>query len=486
MTHTASNAVKPGGAPRRGGVLKIWTPEDKAFWEREGEAVAKINLWISVPALFLAFAIWQVWSVVAVGLPALGFRYSTNQLFWLAAAPALSGATLRIFYSFIVPVVGGRRWTAISTASLLIPAVGIGIAVQDNTTSYPTMLTLALLCGLGGGNFSSSMANISFFFPKERKGSALGVNAGLGNLGVSVVQFLSPLVVTAGIFGIFGGDAQTIIKDGNTVRTWTQNAAFIWVPWIALTSLVAWFGMNDIADAKASFATQAVIFGRKHNWLMCLLYLGTFGSFIGYAAGFPLLIKGLFPGVNPLAFAWLGPLVGAVVRPFGGWLADKAGGARVTFWNFVVMMLAVVGVLFFLPKGEAATLALPFGPAQGSFTGFFLMFLVLFLTTGIGNGSTFRMIPVIFLNQALKGVNPADAEAVARATREGNTEGAATLGFTAAMAAYGGFFIPKSYGSSIAATGGPEAAFYVFIAFYLLCIAVTWWHYARKNAPMPC
>jgi NNP family nitrate/nitrite transporter-like MFS transporter len=469
-----------------GRVLSIWTPEDKSFWEREGEAIAKINLWISVPALFLAFAVWQVWSVVAVGLPALGFKYSTNQLFWLAAAPALSGATLRIFYSFIVPLVGGRRWTAISTASLLIPAIGIGFAVQDNTTSYPTMMMLALLCGFGGGNFSSSMANISFFFPKERKGSALGVNAGLGNLGVSVVQFLSPLVVTMGIFGIFGGDAQTIVKNGQTVQVWTQNAAFIWVPWILLASLAAWFGMNDIADAKASFATQATIFRRKHNWLMCLLYLGTFGSFIGYAAGFPLLIKSQFPGINPLAYAWLGPLVGAVVRPFGGWLADKVGGARVTFWNFIVMALAVAGVVYFLPKGEASVLALPWGPPGGSFTGFFLMFLVLFLTTGIGNGSTFRMIPVIFLNEAMQGVDPADAQAVARATKEGNTEGAATLGFTAAMAAYGGFFIPKSYGSSISLTGGPEAALYVFFVFYLLCIAVTWWYYARKSAPMPC
>jgi NNP family nitrate/nitrite transporter-like MFS transporter len=460
----------------RARVLQIWTPEDKFFWEREGEAVAKINLWISVPALFLAFAVWQVWSVVAVGLPALGFKYSTNQLFWLAAAPALSGATLRIFYSFIVPVVGGRRWTAISTASLLIPAIGIGFAVQDNTTTYPTMLMLALLCGFGGGNFSSSMSNISFFFPKERKGSALGVNAGLGNLGVSVVQFLSPLVVTAGVFGIFGGDAQNIIKNGQTVQVWTQNAAFIWVPWILLAALAAWFGMNDIADAKASFATQATIFRRKHNWLMCLLYLGTFGSFIGYAAGFPLLIKNQFPSVNPLAYAWLGPLVGALVRPFGGWLSDKLGGAKVTFWNFVVMALAVVGVLYFLPSGASG----------GSFTGFFLMFLVLFFTTGIGNGSTFRMIPVIFMNEALARVNQSDPQAKTAAIKEGNTEGAATLGFTAAMAAYGGFFIPKSYGTSITMTGGPEAALYVFIFFYALCIAVTWWFYSRKNAAMPC
>jgi NNP family nitrate/nitrite transporter-like MFS transporter len=468
--------VNVTGPVKQGRVLNVWTPEDKAFWQKEGEAIAKLNLWISVPALFLAFGIWQVWSVVAVGLPALGFKYSTNQLFWLAAAPALSGATLRIFYSFIVPLVGGRRWTAISTASLLIPAIGIGLAVQDNTTSYPTMLLLALLCGLGGGNFSSSMANISFFFPKERKGSALGVNAGLGNLGVSVVQFLSPLVVTAGIFGVFGGDAQTIVKNNQTLQVWTQNAAFIWVPWIALTSIVAWFGMNDIADAKASFAAQATIFGRKDNWLMCVLYLGTFGSFIGYAAGFPLLIKSQFPGVNPLAYAWLGPLVGATIRPVGGWLADKLGGARVTFWNFVVMALAVLGVTAFLPSGGQG----------GNFTGFFLMFLVLFLTTGIGNGSTFRMIPVIFLNNKLRGVDNSDAAAVAQATKEGNTEGAATLGFTAAMAAYGGFFIPKSYGTSISLTGGPDAALYVFFVFYLLCIGITWWHYARRNAPTPC
>ncbi|MEJ5127251.1 MFS transporter [Comamonas sp. MYb21] len=471
-------------APRRGSTLTIWTPEDKAFWEKEGEAIAKLNLWISVPALFLAFAVWQVWSVVAVSLPGLGFQYSTNQLFWLAAAPALSGATLRIFYSFMVPLVGGRRWTAISTASLLIPAIGIGMAVQDPATPYPTMLILALLCGLGGGNFSSSMANISYFFPKDRKGSALGVNAGLGNLGVSVVQFLSPIVVTVGLLGIFGGEPQTISQGGVQVQVWMQNAAFIWVPWIALTSVVAWFGMNDVADAKASVAAQAAIFVQPHNWIMCLLYLGTFGSFIGFAAGFPLLIKGLFPAINPLAYAWLGPLVGALVRPFGGWLTDKVGGGVVTFWNFLVMALAVLGVLWFLPKGTGSY-ALAWGPQAGSFTGFFLMFLVLFVTTGIGNGSTFRMIPVIFNQLATQGAGK-DAASQAAALKEGNVLGAAAVGFAGALGAYGGFFIPKSYGSSIASTGGPEAALWVFSAFYLLCAVVTWWCYARRNAAMPC
>ena len=477
----------PHASARSARTLTVWTPEDKAFWETEGQAVAKLNLWISVPALFLAFAVWQLWSVVAVNLPMIGFKYSTNQLFWLAAAPALSGATLRIFYSFMVPVFGGRRWTAISTASLLIPAIGIGFAVQDPTTPYPTMLVLALLCGLGGGNFSSSMANISFFFPKERKGSALGVNAGLGNLGVSVVQFLSPIIISVGVFGVFGGESQSIVnKAGQHVEVWAQNAAFVWVPWIVLASVVAWFFMNDIADAKASFAAQAAIFRNKHNWLMCLLYLGTFGSFIGYAAGFPLLIKSQFKDVNPLAYAWIGPLVGALIRPVGGWLADQLGGARVTFWNFTVMALAVVGVLFFLPKTTGSAWALPVGPHDGSFTGFFLMFLVLFLTTGIGNGSTFRMIPVIFLNLKTHSVPRNDEVAQAAAVKEANTEAAAVLGFTAAFAAYGGFFIPKSYGSAIAATGGPELALFTFIGFYVVCIVTTWWFYARRDAEQPC
>ncbi|MGE5452159.1 MAG: MFS transporter [Acidobacteriota bacterium] len=482
----ASNAIAVAGA-RPGGTLSVWTPEDKAFWEAEGQAIAKLNLWVSVPALFLAFAVWQLWSVAAVNLPLLGFKYSTNQLFWLASAPALSGATLRIFYSFMVPLVGGRRWTAISTASLLIPAVGIGYAIQDPNTPYPTMLILALLCGLGGGNFSSSMANISFFFPKERKGSALGVNAGLGNLGVSVVQFLSPIIISVGVFGVLGGDSQQIVnKAGQHVEIWAQNAAFVWVPWIVIATIAAWFFMNDIADAKASFATQAAIFRNKHNWLMCILYLGTFGSFIGYAAGFPLLIKSQFKEVNPLAYAWIGPLVGALIRPFGGWLADKLGGARVTFWNFIVMAAAVVGVLYFLPKGTGSAYALSVGPQAGNFTGFFLMFLVLFLTTGIGNGSTFRMIPVIFLNQKTAKVKRNDEAGMTAAIKEANTEGAAVLGFSAAVAAYGGFFIPKSYGTSIAATGGPELALLTFIAFYLLCIVTTWWFYARDNAEQPC
>jgi len=472
--------------PRIGSVLQIWTPEDKAFWAREGNAIANINLWISIPALLLSFAVWMVWSVVIVNLPNIGFKFTTNQLFWLAALPALCGATLRIFYSFMVPIFGGRKWTAVSTASLLLPALGIGFAVQDPTTSYPTFVVLALLCGFGGGNFASSMANISFFFPKERKGSALGLNAGLGNLGVSVVQFVVPLVITAGVFGALGGEPQVWTKGAETRQMWLQNAGFIWVPFILISMLAAWFGMNDIASARASFADQAVIFKRKHNWLMCWLYLGTFGSFIGYSAGFPLLIKSQFPEVNALTYAFLGPLVGAVIRPFGGWLSDKLGGAPVTFWNFIVMALAVIGVLYFLPKGAGSAMALPWGPAQGNFYGFLAMFMLLFLTTGIGNGSTFRMIPVIFMTERLRDAEGKGEQAKEQAIKDANKEAAAVLGFTSAMAAYGGFFIPKSYGTSITATGGPEAALYVFVVFYLTCIALTWWYYSRKSAEMPC
>ena len=453
-------------------ILHDWRPEDKNFWQQTGRKIAKRNLWISIPALLLAFAVWQVWSVAVVNLPNIGFKYSENQLFWLAALPALSGATLRIFYSFMVPVFGGRRWTALSTASLLLPAAGLGFAVQNPDTSYITMMILALLCGFGGGNFSSSMANISFFFPKAEKGTALGLNAGLGNLGVSVVQFVVPLIITAGVFGVLGGEAQTWVKGDATKQMWLQNAGFVWVPFIIISALAAWFGMNDIASAKASFKDQAIIFTRKHNWIMCVLYLGTFGSFIGFAAGFPLLINSQFPAVDPVKYAFLGPLVGALVRPLGGWLSDKIkSGAAITQIVFIGMIVAVCGVLAFLPTDGQG----------GSFWGFFACFMALFALTGLGNGSTFMQVPVIFLNmhQRFAEQGLVDAE---QARLDATKEGAAVIGFTAAFAAYGGFFITKSYGTSIAITGSVNAALIGFIVFYVLCGALNWWYYARKGA----
>jgi len=452
--------------------LTRWDPEDPGFWEREGRGIANRNLWISIPSLALAFAVWMVWSVVVVNLPNAGFAFSTRELFWLSALPALCGATLRIFYSFMVPIFGGRRWTAISTASLLLPTLGMGFAVRDPSTSYSSFVVLALLCGLGGGNFASSMANINFFYPKVQKGTALGLNAGLGNLGVSLVQFVVPMVITAGVFGALGGEPQTWMQGTEVRRVWLQNAGFVWVPFIAICAIAAWFRMDDLATARASFSDQVEILRSKHTWIMCWLYLGTFGSFIGYSAGFPLLSKIQFPQVDALAYAWLGPLIGALIRPLGGWLSDKLGGARVSFWNFIAMAAGVAGVLVFLPQAGGG----------GNFYGFLTMFMLLFLTAGVGNGSTFRMIPAIFLEQRQREAEGKGRAAEEQAVRDGNTEAAAVLGYSSAIGAYGGFVIPMSYGASIAMTGTAETALHVFIVFYLTCIAMTWWFYLRGSA----
>ncbi|MFT0548895.1 NarK family nitrate/nitrite MFS transporter [Allopusillimonas ginsengisoli] len=457
-------------------VLTRWEPENTSFWEKTGSRVAHRNLLISIPALMLAFSIWMLWSVVVVNLDRAGFRFTENQLFWLTALPALSGATLRIFYSFLVPIFGGRRWTAISTGLLLIPALGIGFALRDPSTSYPTLLILALLCGLGGGNFSSSMANISFFFPKEKKGLATGLNAGVGNLGVSLAQFMVPIVISVGVFGALGGKPQSYLESGAEAHIWLQNAGFIWVPVIVVATITAWFGMNDIAEVRASFADQAVVFKRAHNWIMCWLYVGTFGSFIGFSAGFAILSKILFPETHPMSYAFLGPLVGSLTRPLGGWVSDKVGGARVTLYTFMGMALAVVALLWFIPaQGQA-----------GNFNGFLTVFIILFALSGVGNGSTFRMIPIIFLTERMRDVAGKDEAAQRGARLAAAKESAAVLGFSGAIGAYGGFFIPRSFGTSISMTGDVTAALISFIIFYLTCVAITWWFYARRNAAMPC
>ncbi len=462
-----SHAASPTSGGR---VLCDWRPDDERFWSDGGRRVARRNLWLSIPALLLAFAVWLVWSIIVAKLPAIGFRYATDELFWLAALPGLSGATLRIFYSFMVPIFGGRRWTAISTASLLVPALGIGFAVQDPTTPYWHFLVLALLCGFGGGNFASSMANISYFFPRKSKGNALALNAGLGNAGVSIMQFAVPLAIAGSVFGAIGGAPQTL-ADGQQV--WLQNAGFIWVPFVAIAAVAAWFGMNDIASARASFAEQSVIFRRRHNWIMCLLYTGTFGSFIGYSAGFPLLATTQFPEADALHYVFLGPLIGALSRAGTGWIADRFGGGRVTFWSFVAMIAAVLGVLLFLGIKDQ--------PA--AFWGFFLMFMILFLATGIGNASTFQMIPVIFRREVPRLMpNLLPARQLAQAEKES----AAIIGFTSAIAAFGAFFIPKAYGTAINLTGSPNAALWAFIAFYAICLAATWWFYVRRNAEIRC
>jgi NNP family nitrate/nitrite transporter-like MFS transporter len=444
--------------PRRAGPIADWRPEEPDFWKSGGRAVARRNLWVSTYCLLLSFAVWMVWSVVVARLPAIGFDFATDQLFWLAALPGLSGATLRIFYAFLVPIFGGRLWTTLSTGSLLVPAFGIGYAVQNPDTPYLLFVVLALLCGLGGGNFASSMANISYFFPKAEKGNALAINAGLGNLGVSVMQFLVPVAITMTLFGVLGGQAQTA-ADGTQI--WMQNAGFVWVPLIMVGTLAAWFGMNDILSAKASFAEQATIFGRMHTWLMCWLYTGTFGTFIGMSAGFPLLANLVFPEQNALRYAFVGPLLGALSRAGTGWISDRLGGARVTFWVFVVQIAAVAGMIWFLSAHD--------------FAGFFATVLLLFFVSGVGNASTFQMVPGI-MRSAVDAADPSVPEPQRRMQAE--RESAAVIGFTSAIAAYGAFYIPKAYGSSIELTGSASAALWGFLLFYLSCAAVTWYFYS--------
>lgn len=471
---TAGRDVEQRSNAGPGRLISDWAPEDPGYWERTGHRVATRNLVISIPALLLAFAVWVLFSAVSINLPKAGFSFSTDQLFWLVALPSLSGATLRIFYSFVIPIFGGRRWTAISTASLLLPTVWLGFAVQDPATPFWVFVAIAMLCGFGGANFSSSMSNISFFYPKQRQGMALGLNAGLGNVGVSVAQFVVPLVITVGLFGALGGPAQSAADGGAPV--FLQNAGWVWVPAIAIAAVAAWFGMNDLTSARSSFAQQALIFKRKHNWLMCWVYVGTFGSYIGFSAGFPLLVKSQFPDVNPMTYAFIGPLLGALMRSVGGSLADRLGGARMTFWVFVLMIAAVFGVLHFLPQHGQG----------GNFHGFLAAFMVLFVLSGIGNGTTFRMIPVIFRTLHERLSAKADAQGKAAAMHQASIESAAVVGFSGAIGAYGGFFIPKSYGSSITLTGGPAFALYGFIVFYVTCLAVTWWWYYRRGAEAPC
>lgn len=455
--------------------IQDWHPEEPAFWKKTGKKIAMRNLIFSIFAEFLAFSIWQVWSAVAVNLPSIGFQFSVDQLFWLAALPGLTGATLRIPYSLMVPIIGGRNWTLVSTALLLIPAVGIGLAVQNPATPYLSFVILALLCGFGGGNFASSMANINYFFPKKMKGLALGLNAAGGNIGVSIVQFTVPFVIAASIFGQWAGGAQTWVKGTIVKQVFLQNAAFIWVPFIILALFTTWFFMNNLKVAKASLNDQIPVFKHKHSWLMSWLYLGTFGSFIGYAAGFPMLIKSQFPAIDPLQYAFLGPLVGSIIRPMGGWLSDHLGGAKVTLWNFVAMIAAVLGVVYFLQHKTDPS----------AFVGFFVMFMILFVCAGIGNGSTYRMIPVIFLTLHQRKAKM-HGTAHLEITKLANKEAGVAIGLTSAVAAYGAFFIPKSYGTSISITGGPEAALMGFAIFYISCVLLTWWFYFRKNAEVQC
>ena len=456
-----------------GRALAVWTPDDDEFWRRHGRRVAWRNLAISAAALALAFAIWMLWSVIVVNLPRVGFRYSTAELFWLAAAPGLSGATLRLVYTFVVPLVGGRRWTAVSTLLLLVPAFGVGVAVRSPDTPYGVLLALALLCGLGGGNFASSMANIGYFFPRRRKGLALGLNAGIGNLGISLAQAAIPVAITVGFLGAAGGEGVVPVGAGDGQRLWLQNAGFIWVPFILLAGLAAWFGMNDLATASGSLPSQLpVLLGRDCS-ILCALYGGTFGSFIGLAAAFPLLTHSHAPAPAWVDYSFLGPLLGALVRAGSGWLGDRFGGARVTAVIFGLMTLLM---LLLLDAVGGTTTGI-------GFWWFFVLGMLLFAATGAGNASVFQMVPDVMLaerRRAGPAAGPGDDAIRSQAERDTGV----VLGMVSAVAAYGAFVIPIALAGSVAATGGPRAALLAFIAYYLFCLAATWWFYLRGDAPV--
>jgi NNP family nitrate/nitrite transporter-like MFS transporter len=440
---------------RRRTWIDHWAPDDPQFWRREGKRIAWRNLAWSIFAEHLGFSVWLIWSVVATRLPSAGFSYTTDQLFQLVALPGLVGALLRFPYTFAVPRFGGRNWTVASALLLLVPALSLVVLVRRPDTPFWLMSLVAATAGLGGGNFASSMANISFFFPDHEKGFALGLNAAGGNIGVSSVQLLVPIAMG---YALVPGSAAGGLH--------LENAGLIWVPLILVSAVAAWLFMDNLSSARSSFRDQLALARRSHTWIMSWLYIGTFGSFVGFSAAFPLLLKTQFPEASA-NLAFLGPLVGSIARPIGGKLSDRIGGAKLTYWNFVAMTLAALSLMWAL--------------SVKSFPLFLATFLALFVTTGIGNGSTFRMIPVIFrafhLRRANGGGSPAQAEALQAARRET----AAVIGVVAAIGALGGYFIPRAFGASIRATGAPLVAIECFVAFYLTCVAVTWWCYTRTS-----
>jgi NNP family nitrate/nitrite transporter-like MFS transporter len=370
---------------------------------------------------------------------------------------------MRFPYTFAVTMFGGRNWTIFSAAALFVPTLALAYFVTQPDTPYWQMLVVSATAGLGGGNFASSMANISFFYPDRMKGWALGLNAAGGNIGVSSVQLLTPILMGVGVVNLY-------LATPGAGGVYLQNAGLMWLLPLAIAVLGAVFFMNNLSTARSTFRDQLAIVGRKHTWIMSYIYVGTFGSFIGYSAAFPLLIKTQFPAVA-VGVAFLGPLVGSLVRPLGGLLADKIGGAIVTFWNFIAMGAATIGVMYFVEVKD--------------FAGFLTAFLVLFVTTGIGNGSTYRMIPSIFREEALHGTKGSGEAGRTLALKTSSIESAAALGFIGAIGACGGYLIPRGFGASIAATGGPYLALEIYLAFYATCLALTWWYYLRKTFLSP-
>lgn len=436
--------------------LERWEPENPEFWVSTGSRIAWRTLIITTITLTLSFATWFMMSAVVVRLPNAGFQFTSMQLFWLTAMPGLAGGTLRILHTFMIPIFGTRLVITVATLLKLIPCVGLGFAVMNPNTPFWVFVVLALASGFGGGDFSSHMPSTSLYFPKRLQGTALGIQAGIGNFGVSLAQFVTPWIIGFALFGGILGASQTFTRGATTQPIWLQNAAFWYVPLLAVCGIVAWIGLRSV-PIKASFRQQLDIYGNKHTWLMTSIYMMTFGSFSGYSATFPLLIKQVYGGFpnapDPLVFAFIGPLVGSLVRVLTGPVSDKLGGAIITHISGIGLLACAIGVTFFTTPESLSEFPL-----------FVACMVGLFFFSGIGNASTFRQMPIIFEPRQAGGV----------------------LGWTAAVAAYGPFLFSMLIGAVMARAGNPNLFFFGAAAFYVLNIAINWWFYLRDGCEKPC
>ncbi len=444
----------------RAGWIEEWTPEDPEFWKTIGSKIAWRTLTITTMTLVLSFASWFMMSAIVVRLPAIGFKLTTMQLFWLAAMPGLAGGTLRIIHTFLIPIFGTRNVVTIATLLKLIPCIGIGLAVMNPETPFWVFMVLALAAGFGGGDFSSYMPSTSLFFPKRLQGTALGIQAGIGNFGVSVAQFVTPWIIGFAILGGSLGASQVFTRGAVPRAIWLQNAAFWYVPLLVVFGIMAWIYLRNV-PVKASFKEQLDIFNNKHTWFCTITYVMTFGSFSGFSAAFPLLIQsvyGAFPDApDPLKYAFYGPLIGSVVRVIFGFISDKTGGAILTHLAGIGLIACAVVM---------ATTGLLTPTALDQFPLFVGLMLTIFFFTGMGNASTFRQYPVIFSHSP--------------------RQGAGVLGWTAAVAAYGPFIFATLIGKSIEHKGSAIPFFFGATVFYVLATAINWWYYTRKSCEKPC
>jgi NNP family nitrate/nitrite transporter-like MFS transporter len=436
-----------------------WRPENATFWEETGKKIAWKTLTITTLSLIVSFATWFLMSAVVVRLPGIGFKFDDGQLFWLAAMPGLAGGTLRLVHMFLIPIFGTRKVIAIATLAKILPCVGLGFAVMNPTTPFWMFLLLALLLGMGGGDFSSFMPSTSVFFPKRLQGTALGIQAGIGNFGVCVTQFLTPWIITFAIGSGALATSQTFTKAGKTSPIWVQNAAFWYVPLLLIIGIIAWTSLRRV-PMKASFGEQLDIFKNKHTYFCTITYVMTFGAFSGLSAAFPMLIKSVYGGMpgapDPLKYAFYGPLIGSAMRVLAGPLTDKFGGAIFT----TLCGVGLIAGAAFLGFSDVLT-----HPSMATFPTFVAVMLGMFFFTGIGNAATFRQYPVIFSH------SPRQAAGV--------------IGFTAAIAAYGPFVFNTLIGQIKAAYKTPAPFFTGLMVFCVLATLINIWFYNRPGCEKP-